>query len=306
MKKKWMMIGSAVGISSLVMITTGFSALASSSGYDSYKSALKNMQTAKSFSVQAQVALQDNGVLLTSATGSVKANLANKTDSGTAVVTSNGTVQTINFYKQASNTVLKTSDSDVYLVEQRGNQNSKKPKKQDNQVIPQQAETVIDALVGNLKDYVTSNTKADGSQEISVQLTNAQIPAVVNAIAPILIKQAVTEHADKNEKNLTANDQGDLSFEKDLLTKVPQLTQDIKIDKISLQAVINTSNFIEHQQADVTISGKDASGAAHVVTLHLNADLSGINSTTPDQIDLTGKNIKNVTSEHKGNHSEND
>ena len=43
------------------MVTTGFSALASTSGYDAYKSALKNTKTIQNVAVQAAASLQDNG-----------------------------------------------------------------------------------------------------------------------------------------------------------------------------------------------------------------------------------------------------
>ena len=86
MKKKWLVLGSAVGISSIVMVTTGFSALASTSGYDAYKSALKNTKTVQNVAVQASAALQDNGNVLASANGNFKVSLDTKTASGSADV----------------------------------------------------------------------------------------------------------------------------------------------------------------------------------------------------------------------------
>jgi hypothetical protein len=301
MKKKWITLGSAVGISCAIMVTTGMTAMADTSGYDVYKSALKNTKTVTSVSVAAQAELKDNGNVLVSANGTAKASLDNKTGSGSVDVTSNGVQQTISFYNQENGTVIKSSASDVYYQNQDEKGKRGEGKKHNEQDMAPQVESVIDALVGNLKDYVSTNTQSDGSKVVSVELSNAQIPAALNAFAPIAIKQATNEHEHQGKKN--EGDQAKLPFAKDFLKgQVPQLTQDIKIEKVAVKATINASNYIEQQQADLTVSGKDANGAAHVVTLHVNADLSGYNSTTPDQVDLTGKNVQQIKHDHKGNY----
>jgi hypothetical protein len=295
MKKKWLVLGSAVGISSIVMVTTGFSAMASTSGYDTYKEALKNTKTVKSVAVQAAAALQDNGKVVANANGSFKVSLDTHAASGQADVTANNTKQTLNVYKQNNETVVKSSDSDVYYVKQEKNEKHIDSNEID---MSQQVETAIDALVGNLKDYVAVNTKDNGSKEVSVQLDQTQIPTVLNALAPIAIKEATKAENDGENK---ASNQKALPFNKDFLkTAAPQLTQDIKIEKVAVKADINASNFIQHQEADVTVSGKDANGSAHEVTLHLQADLSGYNSTSPETIDLTGKTVQQITRDHQG------
>lgn len=300
MKKKWLMLGSAIGVSSIVMVTTGFSALASTSGYDAYKSALKNTKTVQNVAVQAAAALQDNGSVLVSANGNFKMSLDTKTASGNADVVANGNSQSLSIYKQNDQTVLKSSASDVYFVKQEGAKKHKVEKKLNETEIPQQVETVIDALVGNLKDFVAVDTKDDGSKEIAIQLDNAQIPAVVNAIAPIAIKEATKEEND-GEKNDDAANPNKLPFKEDFLKNAaPQLTQDIKIEKVSMKATVNANNYISHQEADLTVSGKDDSGTVHQVNLHLQADLSGFNSTSPDTIDLAGKTVQTLKNDHHG------
>ncbi|TDF95135.1 hypothetical protein [Paenibacillus piri] len=302
MKKKWLVVGGAVGISGIMMLSTGLSAMASTSGYDAYKSALKNTKTVKSMTVEASAALQDNGNVLANAQGSFKVSPDQKAASGSVDVTSGGDKQQISFYKQSNETVVKSSASDVYYVKPNGKERVKTNTNTDKEM-PQQVETVIDALVGNLKDYVAVDAKADGSKQISIQLDNAQLPAVVNAIAPIAIKHAAKgEHGGKQKDGASETKPFNENF---LKTAAPQLTQDIKIEKVAVKANVNASNFIDHQEADVTVSGKDDNGAAHQVTLHLQADLSGYNSTTPDTVDLTGKNVQQMKNEFKGHRQNN-
>ncbi|WP_442604215.1 hypothetical protein [Paenibacillus sp. KN14-4R] len=300
MKKKWLMLGGALGISSVMMITTGVSAFASTSGYDAYKSALKNTRTIQNVAVQASASLQDNGNVLASAAGNFKINLNTQTASGSADMNVSGATQSVNFYKLKDQTVLKSSSNDTYYVEQERDKEKKKndAKETLDPQISQQVETVIDALVGNLKDYVAVDAKTDGSKEITAQLDNSQIPAVVNGIAPIMIKQASNHKQDREKKDNNANG---LPFNGDVLqAATPQLTQDIKIEKVSFNANINADNYIEHQEADITISGKDASGTAHQVTVHLQANLSGYNTTTPDSIDLSGKKVQQMDNHQHG------
>lgn len=297
MKKKWIVLGSAVGISSVIMATTGIAALAGTSGYDDYKSAFKATHALNSVSVQASAVVQDNGSQLVQAKGSVKADLANRNGSGTVDVAGSGTEHQASFYKQGNQVVWHTDGSDVYYVQQEKHHGGKHAGEYGGNDIPQQVETVIDTLVGNLKNYVTTDTMSDGTKEVSIQLENGQIPALVNTIAPIIIKKASEEHGKGNRPQ---NEQGEFVFSPELAANAPKLTQDIRIQKIALKADINSSNYIQHQEADITVSGKDAGGAAHELTLHVSADMSSFNATTPDQVDLSGKNVKQVQHGHEG------
>ncbi|MEC0240200.1 hypothetical protein P4H66_10105 [Paenibacillus dokdonensis] len=300
MKKKWLMLGGVLGISSVMMITTGVNAFASTNGYDAYKSALKNTRTIQNVAVQASASLQDNGTALASAAGNIKISLSTQTASGSADVKVNGATQSVNFYKLKDQTVLKSSSNDTYYIKQQHDKEKNKDNEKEtlDPQIPQQVETVIDALVGNLKDYVAVDSKTDGSKEITAELDNSQIPTVVNAIAPLVIKHASNQKHDGEKKADTSKE---LPFNRDVLqASALQLTQDIKIEKISFKADINNANYIEHQEADITISGKDASGTAHQVNVHLQANLSGYNTTIPDTIDLSGKQVQQMDNHQHG------
>ncbi|MCD1257672.1 hypothetical protein B5M42_002310 [Paenibacillus athensensis] len=304
MKKKWIVLGGALGLSSIVMVATGIGAMASASGYDAYKSALKTTKSLQNVTIQASAALQDNAKALANASGEFKVDTSNDSASGHADFTVNGAQQSVSFYKQAKQTVLKAGYSDVYYVEQEGKGKRDKAENPADAQFSAQIETVIDALVGNLKDYVAVNPQTDGSKEISLQLTNPQIPAVVNAIAPIVIKE-VTKQEHDGEQN-DDQEKGQLPFKEDIFKDaLPQLTQDIKIEQVTVKAKLNTTNYIEHQEADLTVSGKDDGGTVHQVTLHVQADLSKYNSTTPDTIDLTGKTVQTLA-KHGHGHGHNE
>jgi hypothetical protein len=307
MKKKWLILGSTIGISTVVMVTTGFTALAGTSGYDAYKSALKQSRTAANVSVQANAVLQDNGMVLNDATGTVKVSLADHSASGTLKLTGNGKQQTLDMYKLPNGSVWKSSDSNVYVVKQQNpdRQKDERPD-QGSGWMNQQAETVIDALVGNLKNDVTVSSQDNGSKQVALQLDSAQIPAVLQALAPLAFQQLSSEQG--NERGAAvASGQADAEdlFKASLFNvKDLALTQNIQIAKISMNALINSSNYIDHHQASITFTGQDANGAAHEITMNIDLKLTDYNVTKPDSIDLTSKQVKQLNDDDHGDHAE--
>jgi hypothetical protein len=294
LKKGFVILG-VVGISSLVMVTSGFAAMSSASGYSVYKDAIKATRGLDSVALSGGISLKDNGVSLINVTGKVKADLVNETESGSATIDNSGKQQSVEVYRQNNQTITKSSASDVYYQEQERADKNKNEKPESKQ-IPQEVENIIDSLVGNLQNSVTLDNNTDGTKEITLSLSNAQLPPVVNAVGSLLIKNALDEkEANKKRDELTGID---------FKPTLPALTQNIRIDQIDIKAGINAANFIQHQEATITVSGKDAAGATHQVILQLNADLTGFNATTPETIDLTGKNVQVV--QHDNKHGENE
>jgi hypothetical protein len=304
MKKKWMMMGGALGISGAIMLTTGFTALASTSGYDDYKSALKATQALGSVTIQGIAVLKDNGSVLNQATGSLKANLVGEAASGTVKVTGKSAEQSVSLYALPDGQAWKASDSNTYYVKQdKAEQGNKaiSDTKEKSSWMSQQAETVIDAVVGQLKNEVTVNQQSDGSKQISLQLDSAQIPAVVQALAPLAFKKMSGEEESNHKVNATEAQDPENLFNKSLLNfKDVALTQDIQIQSFSLHANINASNQIESQQVSITFVGKDANGVAHTLDANLDVQLSAFNQTTPESIDLTGKQVQQIKERNHG------
>src|SRR5665647_389859 len=162
LKKGFVILG-AIGISSVVMVTSGFAAMASTSGYSVYKEAIKATRSLDSVALNGTISLKDNGASLVNVTGSVKANLANETESGSATLDNNGKQQTLDIYRQSNQTITKSSTSDAYYQElERANKH--KGEKPESKQIPQEVENIIDSLVGNLQNSVTLDNKADGTK----------------------------------------------------------------------------------------------------------------------------------------------
>lgn len=302
MNKKLSLIGTGVAVGTLLLVTSAYAGVNASSGYDSYKTAIKTTVAAKSVTQAVSVTVQDNGKSLIGVNGTVKKNNDNHAVSADVTIKGGGTEQSLKVYNTDGKTVFKTGDSDTYQVieDKAGMEHKFQTAKNDKELSGQvqgdqfnkEAENLIDALVGNLQQYVTENAAANGAKEIHLSLSGNQIPTAVNAIGSFLVKKASHDNVQGTHDKAFKTPFGtDFSA---LKQSLPQLSSDVAITKVDLLATVDGNSFITNQKASLTIEGKDASGLAHVVVVSVDLGLFGMNTTTPDSVDLTGKQVENV------------
>ncbi|TMV44958.1 hypothetical protein FE783_31035 [Paenibacillus mesophilus] len=306
MNKKWIAMGAGLGVGAIMLTVSGLTAMAGASGYDAWKSALKQTKTASSIAGTVQVAITDNGTKLAGVEAAFK-----KGDSGAASaevkLDSGSAAQGLKVYLQDGKAVLKADNSDVYQVAEHGKEDGKGGpgwKRGSGDFKPDPAfaegvERVFDALAGNLKDRVELETNADGSKRVSLHLSGNQVPVAVNAIGSFVIGNvAGGGHWDHEKQTSTGKESGAHAlFTPDMKPNLPKLTQDIRIEEIKLDATIDKNNYFDDKSVEVRIAGKDAAGAAHSVTIKAAVDLNGVNATKADSVDLTGKKVEKIERE---------
>lgn len=294
-------IGVAIGASSILMLTSAYAAMADSSGYDAYKAAIKQTHAANSMTGNFDVTISDNGKQVAELVSTTKMNHQTRQGSSNITLKSPVQTETVELYRQPDKSVIKTSTSDVYnVIETNGNQMRHMNKFNQDTGHQQDVENVIDTLFKNLDNYMTVDAKGDGSKEISLQMSEGQVPAAANAVGSMLLKQAAEHHERMNQAQTIEN-----PIVKDAMgfkDQLPKLTQDIQIKQIHVTAEVNKDNYIDSQQANVVISGKDAAGQSHEVVIQVQADLSQFNNTTVDNVDLTGKTVKTISPQDMRNH----
>ncbi len=288
MNQKLMVAGVSAALGAVLLVTTAFTGLANASGYESYKTAVKNSIKAANYTGNFEVNIKDNDNQLVDVTTLVKTNKDSGEMSRKTTIDAGSQQKTIEMFRQDGKSVMKNSDSDTYFVSGEGNKMIRKGPGKNEAVRDVEAakagEAVLDALVGNLKDYVNMQSTADGKSEISMQLSSGQIPAFANALASLAVKRAL------NGKEM--QHRGQMLFGANLDINAPKLVSDININSVDFNALVNKDNFIENQTADVVITGKDAEGKEHSVAISVNMSVTDINSTTPDKVNLTGKQVK--------------
>ncbi|QGQ95490.1 hypothetical protein EHS13_11660 [Paenibacillus psychroresistens] len=305
MKKKtvWMGLGGVAG--SILLVTSVYAGVGDYAGYDAYKTALKHTSTAQSVTGAFNLSVTDNDKSIVALKSTLKFDSVNQHSSGKVEVKSANSLQQFELYNQDNQEIIKRGDSEVYTILNMGdNKHNKRQewkKHQPNSEIANEAENVIDSLVGKLRNEVNLQTNEDGSKQIKVELKGTQLPTIVNSITSILIKnggQSLAENAAHKE---------DLHglLNTDFLNELPKLVKDISIRSIELTGDITADDSLDHQNAQLTIYGKDAAGVGHELEFDFDITLSNQDNTVPDVIDLTGKQVQNLSLKELANQDNN-
>lgn len=289
MNKKIVAIATSLVVGGGVLMGTAYANASSMTGYESYKSAIKETKNLKNETVALKISVTDTGKELVNVDSNIKINLATSAMSQATTVKSTTGSQTFSNYNQAGKSVSKSSDSEVYNVRENSHNNFNKKAENMNPEIAKSVETVVDTLVGNMKNNVTVTNNGDGAKTVAIKLNENEIVPLVNAVTSM----AMTKGNDEPMMNEKA---GKMNFK----NLVPQLISDIKVTSVDVTGDINKDNTIKDQTAKIMIRGKDAQGKLHEITINATLNLTNINSTTPDTVDLTGKQVKTMTNEFKG------
>lgn len=281
MKKKWMTAGAGLGIGAILLLASGFSAMANTSGYDAYKTALKNTKAESSITTNVDLTITDNGKKLVTGAADLKVSKDQKAGSVAATIGESTEKRSIKVFRQDGKVIFKSSEEDVYKVKE-----INAPKwqhKGDHSSLPKAMEQIFGTLLGNIKDLSTVENQANGGKHAELHLSGDQVPAVVNAVGSVVVSK-IANH-EKTEKI------------PDWMANMPKLTDNLKVEKIDIDAEISTKDILQEQTAKIQITGTDESGKKHELTIKIHVDYSDFNKTKPEQIDLTGKKIEEIKNE---------
>jgi hypothetical protein len=291
MKKKWAKKKLALGIGivagGVMMATTALASGLDANGYNIYKEALKNTHAVTSVTGSAVITVSDNGQTIIKANDSVKLNRSSQDMSGSFNLTSGNQVKSLLMYRQDGQTITEDKDSGIYnvMASQQANHPGKQGS-QENPALAKDAENIVDLIVGNYQNYISLANKADGDKQVSLQLSGSQVPPLANAVASLMVKEGA-QHIEKNQNSADA-------IKSAVIARIPQLVDDITLANVDIEADLNSQNLIKEQTANITITGKDAAGNNHEVVVSVDLNLSNYNNTTPDSVDLTGKQVKTI------------
>lgn len=274
-KKTAMLVSFTLG--TLLVATTALADIANKSGYDQLKDALKvtaqqSSEKFDSFTLDVSYALKDNGKTVMSSNATQKYDRSKSASENINSSSRNQNEAKFNSYSDKTSMISwQDSDPTYYVTEftkERKEELFPNPFKGNS---ADDIEKIADAVVGSLKDHVVVTENPDGSKGLAGSLTEVQIPSLVNAVASFQLKQKFNGNQDS----------------------LPVLTKDIFVKEVKGTAKINKDGVMESILGTAVLSGKDAQGTAHDVTVEVLAKLSEIDSTTVTKPDLTGKNVVN-------------
>lgn len=282
--KKGMMAASFF-LGALLLATTSFADITASTGYDQLKQSFKNTTAAldgklQSYTVEVAMSLKDNGKLLTTEDTITRVNSSEKKmERISSMQYANGEKTDTFSYEDNRTSIQKYSGSDVYSVAEYTSDHNIRPFgdpfKEERAA---DMEKILDALVGNLSNYVVMEKTSDGGREFSGSLGEAQIPTLANAVCSFIVKEQALQSG-RNSAQMP----------------MPQITSDVFIKNISGKATANSDNILENLLATCVLSGIDKQGTSHDLTLEMLMKVSDINATTVQKPDLTGKKVEKHT-----------
>ncbi|MFS0553394.1 hypothetical protein [Brevibacillus sp. 179-C9.3 HS] len=288
MRKKWLGISLSVGITGALIWGYGASASTDNTTMGVYESALHQTKEAKSMTAHAQLALTDNGTKLFTLEGVAKIDHNQHIGNVDATYADMLGEKSFQAFLEKDQVVVKKGDSDVYRLMEKMVRKHKPENDADNKR-GVMMHKLFATLFGDIGKESTVENLADGGKRTSLQLSEEQIPVFVQAAGPIIYDK-LAEHS-----------QEESSAENHLSVKLPRLQEDFQVEQVSLNATINKNNQIEQQSALVHLSGTDESGKEHKLQLSVDIRLSDLGTTTPDRIDLTGKQVEKVSREDMKN-----
>lgn len=276
---KPMVVSAAAGCCLLSLSITAFAS--TGSGYESYKGAVKSTVLAGNETVNAQFEVKDNGSVILSGDSIEKLNKENM--SSKSNITIDGVKKTYESSTNNGNYVIN-ADGKYYTInrENKKNDRDKREKLSESSSTIKLAEVITDTLVGDVKNQFVK----DG-QTISVNLEGAQIPELAK-----LAISAAAENSNSIEKHKNSDKIGCDDVMKAAMDKMPKLSN-IDVKSIAMTATVD-GNTLKDNKITVTITGKDANGASHELSVMLTAKITDLGNTKIDSIDTTGKKVNAI------------
>ncbi|WP_234124927.1 hypothetical protein [Clostridium hydrogenum] len=278
MNKKLVAMITSLAVGGTLLLGTSFVSASQLSGYQSFKTTVKDTKDLKNGTINLQLTATDNGTSIINVNSNLKLNLSVNAMNSVTTVKSGNATETFNNYEQDGKTINKDSSSNQYTVQESHHRKSNKITKIQNPEIAKSIEVVLDTLVGSMQNKVSIVTNADGTKTDSINLTSSDITPLANALTSIAL---ISNNAEIS--NLST-----------LKTAIPQLQSNVKLESITSSGNINKNDVLTNQTATITLSGDDANGKQHNIQVTVKLALSNINHTTPDRVNLNGKQVKTV------------
>ena len=268
----------AVLIGAAVFTTSALADVVVGSGYNSLKTAVKTTTKKiageiESFTAKASVELKVDGQIVEQVSDVTKVDSKNNRR-----MTENTGKNDIGYfsYWDSNRYISKYNNDETYYVTERLADDGDERIVIDDPFasdMAKDAEKVVDAFVGSLKDIVQVE-ESGGKRQYIGNLTETQVPPVANAVFSFVMKYGVLESYDLQEMGL------------------PQITSDIYLKEASGKAIESENGMLESVIGSASIEGSDRDGVVHTITMEVMLELTDINATEVAAPDLTGKKVE--------------
>jgi hypothetical protein len=275
-----------IGISGALLFGSVYSISANTSGYDIYKDALKKTHELGSTTMDLQFQLEDNGKSLMTSNSQVKTDSDANLMNGTTTMSNGSETSSMQMFRQNGEWYVKAEEK-IYKMESSRKQHPKMGER--SQELQEDLEKLVDVLTKNLQQKIIVKEEKNGNRKVELELSKSEIPLAANVVSSLMVKHAAMINDYKQE---------DSSNFHHIKPTLPELEDEIVIQGIKISADIHPNNYVEKQTVTATVSGKDAAGVSHSLTLSFEIELSNVNKTEVTPLDLTNEKLEIIEVKH--------
>lgn len=285
-------IGLAVGVS-LFITSTVMGMTSGPTGYEALKMAVKNSDTVKNATFSMSGTLIDNNEELMKLSSTLKVE-QDQLVSGGVFIDTNDLDRNYVFSANDKIMIFKHDASDVYnkvTCTQEENETEKEHYEFENPQMDAICESILDTLVGDLKNQVTIKDVGDDRKQISINLDKNEIPTLFN----LVLNLNAGQNAECDQECETSNEVAEIFGLNPKAFEFPKLISSIQTEEINIEIIIDKDSIIKEMNLELEVSGNDAQNNVHNQKLQIGFEVSEINATTADIIDLAGKEVKELS-----------
>lgn len=282
MKKKIIIILTVAMIS---MVGFGaFTVFASSHGYDTYKEALKKTHTLTNTTTTMNMKVSTNDEVIQDMNTIMKYNGDESVAQGYVDLTTTTDSLQVSGTLQDRKAIFQTDGEETYYVTELEAKeiDEEKIAKYHSPEMMKIGEMIFDTITKPMHNQFEIN-----NQTVTLDMTNDDIPTVLNAIGSFMMKKGFEHHTDVE---LSTDDYpfllNNVSFD------MPALQDDIIVERAVINAELTDEGYFKSHDMLIIISGKDANGETHQLETRMDISLEDINQTTVETIDIDNEDTE--------------
>ncbi|MCK9217693.1 MAG: hypothetical protein M0P77_07230, partial [Firmicutes bacterium] len=254
-------------LGAIILMTSAFADMILGSGYNSLKNSMKTTAATltdeiDSFTANATLTLKLDGRVIEESIANAKFDVTNGTRESEDKNLRKGEISESYWYSDENQRIYKNDDGSYNVIER------KKMNDESLEVVKnpfeheefKDAEKVVDAFVGSLQDIIQVE-ESNGRKMYIGNLTETQIPSVVNAVSSFVFKYSIL-------------DQWQAKY-----LGIPRPMSNIYLISAMGKAVENEDGILESGIFTASISAKDSEGIEHIYTFDFSMDIKDINTT---------------------------
>lgn len=274
-----------IGLSGAILLGSVYSISANTSGYELYKSALKQTHQADSATMALSFKLEDNDQSLFSMNSLYKGDMKQEVSTISTEMANTEESSAMNMYKQDGAWYVTKAGTDLFYK-----MDAKNPHSEQSLELQDDVENLIDVLTKNLQQQITVDEAKNGAKTVELDLAGKEIPLAANALSSLMIKHSVMLQ-DRTEESET-------NFH--ITPTIPELDHDITVKQINLTANISKEDRIADQTVKAVVTGKDKQGKEHELVLNFKLEVKDYNQTTVSKVEIPAGKVEEMDVNHGG------